>query len=158
MFAFGPVGWVIGGIAILAGVASIAFGTAEIQEHFTGSNWIKASTGWNNGLYNGLYFASNIVATLATVGGNFYRSSKISYGVSKAGKTGNAYSRYYQMNNGKVQSITQHGKGGLPRYRIDVLGDPHFIKKLQRSVIPHVHPFHVNHGFVNKGEPDALIY
>ena len=75
LFAFGPVGWVIGGIAIIAGAASIAFGTAEIQEHFTGNNWIQDSFGWSDGLYNGLYFASNIVATLASVGGTFYKTT-----------------------------------------------------------------------------------
>ena len=75
MFAFGPVGWVIGGVAIIAGAASIAFGTAEIQEHFTGNNWIQDSFGWSDGLYNGLYFASNIVATLASVGGTFYKTT-----------------------------------------------------------------------------------
>ena len=75
LFAFGPVGWVIGGIAIIAGAASIAFGTAEIQEHFTGNNWIQDSFGWSDGLYNGLYFASNIVATVASVGGTFYKTT-----------------------------------------------------------------------------------
>ena len=74
MFAFGPVGWVIGGIAIIAGAASIAFGTAEIQEHFTENNWIQDSLGWSDGLYNGLYFASNIVASAASVGGQVYKS------------------------------------------------------------------------------------
>ena len=159
LLGYGPVGWVIGGIAIIAGAASIAFGTAEIQEHFTGNNWIQDSFGWSDGLYNGLYFASNIVATLASVGGTFYRNSKISYGVGQADKTSSAaYSRYYQMNNGKVQSITQYGKGGLPKYRIDVLGDPHFIKRIQQYALPHIHPFGNYKGFVIKEEVDTIRY
>jgi len=158
LFAFGPVGWVIGGIAIIAGVASIAFGTAEIQEHFSGNNWIKETTGWSTGLYNGLYFASNIVASLASLGGNLYRKSKISSGLGQAPKKGDAYSRYYQMDGKAVRSITQYGKGGLPKYRIDVLGDPHFIKRLQEYALPHIHPFGNYNGYVFKKEVDTIIY
>lgn len=158
MFAFGPVGWIIGGIAIIAGVASIAFGTAEIQEQITGNNWIKNSFGLSNKVYNGIYIASNVVAMLASLAGGFYRKSKISYGVSRADKTGSAYSRYYQMDNGKVQSITQYGKGGLPKYRIDVLGDPHFIKRIQQYALPHIHPFGNYNGFVIKKEEDTIRY
>ena len=75
LFAFGPVGWIIGGIAIVAGTVSIAFGTAEIQQHFTGDNWIQDNFGWSDSLYNGLYFASNIVSGLATMGGTFYKTT-----------------------------------------------------------------------------------
>lgn len=152
LFAFGPVGWIIGGIAIAAGAASIAFGTAEIQQHFTGNNWIKDVTVWSDGLYNGLYIGSNILASAATIGGNVYRSSRITHGVGQAGKTGNPYSRYYQMDGGNVKSITHFGKGGLPKYRIDLLGRPH------AGMLPHRHTFLINNGFVNKGPVDSIRY
>lgn len=158
LFAFGPVGWIIGGIAIVAGAASIAFGTAEIQQHFTGNNWIMDTTDMSSGLYNGLYIGANIVSSLATIGGNAYRSSRISYGAGQAGKTGNAYSRYYQMDGGKVSSITHYGKGGLPKYRIDVRGDAHFIKSIGKYALPHKHPFAINNGFVNKRPAESIAY
>jgi hypothetical protein len=41
LLAYGPVGWVLGGAAIVLGAVNIAFGTAEIQQHFTGNNWIN---------------------------------------------------------------------------------------------------------------------
>jgi hypothetical protein len=74
LLSFGPVGWVIGGVAIIAGTSCIIFGSAEIQEHFTGNNWIKSS-GMSDDWYNGLYIGSNITASVATIGGNFYKTT-----------------------------------------------------------------------------------
>jgi RHS repeat-associated protein len=151
LFAFGPVGWIIGGIGIIAGLASIAFGTAEIQEGLGYGNWIN-DIGITGDLYTGLYIGSNIVASLATIGGNVYRNSRITSGVSQADKTGKAYSRYYQMDGKKVKSITHYGKGGTPKYRIDVSGRPH------NGMLPHKHNFVINNGFVNKGSVDDVNY
>ena len=151
LFAFGPVGWVIGGIGIVAGLASIAFGTAEIQEGLGYGNWIK-DIGVTGNLYTGLYVGSNIVSSLTTIGGNAYRNSKITNGVGQAGKTGSAYSRYYQLDGKNVKSITHYGKGGIPKYRIDVLGRPH------NGILPHKHNFVINNGFVNKGSVDDINY
>ena len=151
LFAFGPVGWVIGGIGIVAGLASIAFGTAEIQEGLGYGNWIN-DIGITGDLYTGLYIGSNIVSSLTTIGGNLYRNSRITSGASQADKTGRLYSRYYQMDGKNVKSITYYGKGGTPKYRIDVLGRPH------NGVLPHKHNFVINNGFVNKGSVDGINY
>ena len=48
--AYGPVCWVLGGTAIVLGAVNIAFGTAELQQHFKGKNWIN-----NIGITGGLY-------------------------------------------------------------------------------------------------------
>ena len=154
LLAYGPVGWVIGGIAIIAGTASMAFGTAEVQEHFTGNNWIKDTLGWNDSLYNGLYFASNIVATLASVGGNIYRSHMTSSGLGQAAKTPQKpYSRYYQIDNmGKVKSVTQFNKFGLPKYRIDIKGRPH------NGLLPHKHLFSWNSLGQRTGEDVKKVF
>jgi hypothetical protein len=140
LLAFGPAGWIIGGIAIVAGVASMVFGTAEIQQHFTGNNWIKDSTGWSDGLYNGLYVGANILASVATIGGNVYRNHMTTSGLSQAAKTPQKpYSRYYQVDNaGKVRSVTQFNRAGLPKYRIDVIGRAH------NGLLPHRHIFSWN--------------
>ena len=151
LFAFGPVGWIIGGIGIVAGLASIAFGTAEIQEGLGYGNWIN-DIGITGDLYTGLYIGSNIVSSLTTIGGNIYRNSRITSGVSQADKTGRAYSRYYQMEGNEVKSITHYGKGGTPKYRIDILGRPH------NGLLPHKHNFVINNGFANKGSVDDIHY
>ncbi len=81
------------------------------------------------------------------IAGNIFRTSRITTGISQADKTGAPYSRYYQIDKG-VYSITQYGKGGIPRYRIDVKGTPHFIKKINKSVLPHIHTFGIYKGNV----------
>ncbi len=107
LLGFGPVGWVIGGIAIIAGAASIAFGSAEIQEHFTGNNWIKDSLGMSDGLYNGLYFASNIVASLASVGGQVYKNltttTKLFRAVNSAEANSIAKTRMFSEGAGQME-------------------------------------------------------
>ena len=124
LLAFGPVGWVIGGIAIVAGVASIAFGTAEMQEHFTGSNWIKETTGWNNSLYNGLYFASNIVASLASLGGNYYKTTKHGQ-------------RAYALQNVKRFGYTNSVKGHMNSY----FGKKYGSAGISTGKIPDIRPY-----------------
>jgi len=72
LIAFGgPVGWVLGSIALISGIASIGFGAAEIQEHFTGDNYIN-QMGITGGLYNGLMIASVLTAGITTVAGQGY--------------------------------------------------------------------------------------
>ena len=122
LLAYGPVGWVIGGIAIIAGAASIAFGTAEIQEHFTGNNWIQNSFGWSDGLYNGLYFASNIVASVASVGGTFYKTTthgQRAYALQNVKRFGYTKSVKAHMNSyfGKKYGSTGIISGKLPDIR-----------------------------------------
>ncbi|MGI6280235.1 MAG: hypothetical protein ACOYJS_06735, partial [Acutalibacteraceae bacterium] len=74
LLAFGPVGWVLGGIAITSGALSIAFGTAELQQHFTGNNWMK-DAGMSNGWYNGLMIGNAIVGAAVSIGGVKYMNS-----------------------------------------------------------------------------------
>ena len=56
----------IGGITALAGIGTGLFASAEYQEAFTGNNWILATTGMSEGLYNGLMIAIASVATAGT--------------------------------------------------------------------------------------------
>lgn len=151
LFAFGPIGWVIGGIGIVAGLTSIAFGIAEIQEGLGYGNWLK-SIGITGNLYNGLYIGSNIASSLVTIGGNIYRNSRITSGTGQANKTGKAYSRYYQMKDDKVVSITHYGKGGYRNYRIDLVGRTHKVP------LPHKHNYYVYNEYLNKGPIDKINY
>jgi len=72
LIAFGgPVGWILGSIALVSGIASVGFGAAEIQEYFTGDNYIK-QWGITGDLYNGLMIASVLTAGITTVAGQRY--------------------------------------------------------------------------------------
>ncbi len=73
LLAYGPVGWVLGGIAIASGALSIAFGTAELQEYFSGNNWMKDKMG--NGFYNGLMIGNSILSAAVSIGGVKYMQS-----------------------------------------------------------------------------------
>lgn len=74
LLAYGPVGWVLGGAAIVLGAVNIAFGTAELQQHFTGNNWIN-DIGITGGLYTGLYIGSSIASAAVSIGGTAYMNS-----------------------------------------------------------------------------------
>ena len=74
LLSYGPVGWVLGCAAIALGAVNIAFGTAELQQHFTGSNWIHdiEITGKT---YNFLYIGSSLISTAICIGGSAYMNS-----------------------------------------------------------------------------------
>ena len=72
LIAFGgPVGWILGSAALISGIASVGFGAAEIQEHFTGNNYIK-EWGITGNIYNGLMITSVLTAGITTVAGQRY--------------------------------------------------------------------------------------
>lgn len=73
LLGFGPLGWVLGGIAIVSGGISLAFAAAEFQEHFTGENYIKA--GVSESWYNGIYITNSVISLAVTVGGAAYMKS-----------------------------------------------------------------------------------
>ncbi|CDR31479.1 Uncharacterised protein [Acholeplasma oculi] len=124
--AFGPVGWIIGTVGIIAGIATIAFGGAEILQHFTSDNWIQDSTGWDNELYNGLYIGVNILSTITTVGGNIYKKHMTRTGTSSTPNTGKKYTRYIQnSNDGSPMRVTQYNGKGNQSWRIDYVGRSH---------------------------------
>ena len=64
----------LGGAAIVLGAVNIAFGTVEIQQHFTGNNWIN-DIGITGGLYTGLYVGSSIASSVVSIGGNYYKTT-----------------------------------------------------------------------------------
>lgn len=56
---------IIGGVTATAGLGSLGFMSAEIQEATGNGNWIMDTTGMGEGLYNGLLLGT---ASLATIG------------------------------------------------------------------------------------------
>lgn len=124
--AFDPVGWVIGGVAIIAGAASLAFGTAEIQESFGGGNWIKQGLGITGDLYNGLYIGAEVLASVATIGGNLYKNHMTTIGTSSSTDTGTKHTRYIQnAQDGSPMKVVQYNKYGKQAWRIDYVGRSH---------------------------------
>ena len=115
LLAYGPVGWVLGGAAIALGAVNIAFGTAELQQHFTGNNWIN-DIGITGNLYTGLYIGSSIASAAVCIGGTTYMNSsagKLAYEIQKNAKywdKGTFHTRYESM---KYHYKT-HAKGMTP--------------------------------------------
>lgn len=52
--------------------------------------------------------------------------------------------------NGKVYSEAKYGSDGKIIARIDYQGSPHYVKSVGKSVLPHVHPYANNNGFLRE--------
>ena len=74
LFSFGPVGWILGGIGIIAGIGTTLFGTAELQQGITGNNWIK-DAGMSDSIYNALYLTASLTSLAVSIGGSVYMTS-----------------------------------------------------------------------------------
>jgi hypothetical protein len=117
-----PVGWVVGGVTLAAGLATLVFSGAEFQEHFTGENYIKDKIG--NGWYNMGLIISSTVATLGSI------ASGITY-------------------NYKLDKLTQTGRiDGKSIFGKDLDGYPglRFSSKDGKVYSFEFHPNHNNHG------------
>ena len=68
---------IVGGVTTVAGIVTGLFASAEYQEAFSGNNWILATTGMSECLYNGLMIAIATIATLGTFASSFSYSFKI---------------------------------------------------------------------------------
>lgn len=58
---------VVGGVTAVAGLNSLGFMSAEIQEATGNGNWIMDSTGMSEDLYNGLLLGTASIATLGPI-------------------------------------------------------------------------------------------
>ena len=67
--------------------------------------YTNADCVWSKGGVGFCYQSGEMVAIEweGSLGGNIYKNSRITYGVSRVSKLGRPYSRYYQMDGGKVQ-------------------------------------------------------
>ncbi len=72
LLSFGLVGWIAGGLLIIAGAGAMIIGANEVVDGITGTNYIQEWTGWSDDLYTGLYIGSNIVSSVGTIAGNIY--------------------------------------------------------------------------------------
>ena len=115
LLAYGPVGWVLGGAAIVLGAVNIGFGTAELQQHFTGNNWIN-DIGITGGLYTGLYIGSSIASAAVSIGGTAYMNSsvgKLAYEIQQNAKHWNKGTFKTKFGTLKYH-LKAHGRGLSP--------------------------------------------
>ena len=66
--ACNPVSLILGMVGIVAGVSTMVFASAEIQEGLGAGNWLKDS-GMSEGLYNGVMWASYGISTFVSIVG-----------------------------------------------------------------------------------------
>ena len=115
LLAYGPVGWGLGVAAIVLGAVNIAFGTAELQQHFTGNNWIN-DIGITGGLYTGLYVGSSIASTAVSIRGTAYMNSsagKLAYEIQQNAKHWNKGTFKTKFGSLKYH-LKEHGRGLSP--------------------------------------------
>ena len=123
MSLFTPVGWIVGGLTAVAGIATLAFATAELQQHFTGNNWI-IDAGMNEGIYYTLMTVSSITASVGTAA--------------------SGVACHYNLN-----SVIQKGRiNGKMISGKDIDGYPglRFSSKTGKIYSFEIHPNHNNHG------------
>ena len=118
-----PVGWIVGGITVLAGVATLLFASAELQQHFTNNNWMLDS-----GMSQEAYYALMTLSSIAASVGTF--ASSVAY--------------HY-----KIKAVTQKGRiNGKLKSGKDIDGYPglRFSSKTGKVYSIEFHPNHNNHG------------
>ena len=118
-----PVGWIVGGITAIAGVATLIFASAEIQQGLGYGNWLL-DNGMSVGLYNTLMIASSTIASIGTV------ASSIAY--------------KYQLN-----TVTQKGKIDgkmVSGKKVEGYNGIRFNSKTGKYYSIEIHPNHNDHG------------
>ena len=118
-----PVGWIVGGITAIAGVATLIFASAEIQQGLGYGNWLL-DNGMSVGLYNTLMIASSTIASIGTV------ASRIAY--------------KYQLN-----TVTQKGKIDgkmVSGKKVEGYNGIRFNSKTGKYYSIEIHPNHNDHG------------
>ncbi|MBQ2710939.1 MAG: hypothetical protein IJF66_03235 [Clostridia bacterium] len=118
-----PVGWIVGGITAVAGLFTLAFATAEFQQHFTNSNWMLDN--WmNEETYYTLMTISSIAASVGTLASGVAYHYKIKSVIQK----------------GKINGKMMSGK------QIDGYPGLRFSSKTGKVYSIELHPNHNNHG------------
>ena len=108
LFSYGWAGAIAGGVMVLIGAGTMAFGANEIVSGITGTNYIQKWTGMSDSLYSGLYLGSNIASSLGTIAG---RSGMQAASTFDGHITGNA-KPYSRITEG-YKTVQYNGRGKL---------------------------------------------
>ena len=120
---FTPVGMFVGGVTMLAGLSTLAFASAELQQGFTCENWML-NNGMDERLYYGLMAVSSTVASLGSI------ASGITYKYQLKGVS----------QTGRIDGLQVSGK------QIDGYHGIRFTSKTGKFYSIELHPNHNNHG------------
>ena len=118
-----PVGWVVGGITVIAGVFTLAFASAELLQHFTGDNWMLDG-GMSESVYYTLMSVSSIIASVGTAASSIATCYEIDSVIQK----------------GRIDGRMRSGK------YIDGYRGLRFSSKTGKVYSLEFHPRHNNHG------------
>ena len=113
---------VIGGITATAGLGSLGFMSAEIQEATGNGNWIMDITGMSDGLYNTLLLSTATIATLGTVASSISNAFNIK-SINGFGKYGDYYGMRFQTGAGKTRVLSFHTHGHKVAKGIKSIGE-----------------------------------
>lgn len=114
---------VIGGITATAGLGSLGFMSAEIQETTGNGNWIIDTTGMSDGLYNTLLLLSMaVIATLGTAASSVSSAFNIK-SINGFGKYGDYYGMRFQTGTGKTRVLSFHTHGHKVAKGIKSIGE-----------------------------------
>ena len=115
---------IIGGVTATAGLGSLGFMSAEIQEATGNGNWIMDITGMSDGLYNTLLLSTATIATLGTVASSISNAFNIK-SINGFGKYGDYYGMRFQTGAGKTRVLSFHNHGHKVAKGIKSIGEWH---------------------------------
>lgn len=116
---------IIGGVTATAGLGSLGFMSAEIQEATGNGNWIMDTTGMSDGLYNTLLLSTAAIATLGTAASSVSSAFNIK-SINGFGKYGDYYGMRFQTGAGKTRVLSFHTHGHKVAKGIKSIGEWHW--------------------------------
>ena len=116
---------IIGGVTASAGLGSLGFMSAEIQETTGNGNWIIETTGMSDGLYNTLLLSTAAIATLGTAASSVSSAFNIK-SINGFGKYGDYYGMKFQTGAGKTRVLSFHNHGHKVSKGFKSIGEWHW--------------------------------
>ena len=101
---------IIGGVTATAGLGSLGFMSAEIQEATGNGNWIMDTTGMSDEFYNTLLLSTAAIATLGTAASSVSSAFNIK-SINGFGKYGDYYGIRFKTGAGKTRVLSFHTHG-----------------------------------------------
>lgn len=116
---------IIGGVTATAGLGSLGFMSAEIQEATGNGNWIMDTTGMSDELYNTLLLTTAAIATLGIAASSVSSAFNIK-SINGVEKYGDYYGIRFQTGAGKTRVLSFHNHGHKVVKGIKSIGEWHW--------------------------------
>ena len=108
LFSYGFAGVMAGGVMVLVGAGTMAFGANEVIAGITGTNYIQEWTGMSDSLYSGLYLGMNIASSIGTIAGRLGMQATSTFDGHVVGKA----KPYSRITDG-YKTVQYDGRGKL---------------------------------------------